>query len=90
MSEINDLSWIRLLYDVQVQKIINMNYINNNLEMKIIDNADYINNLICERNYYREQIYLFKNKIKIIEKPKTNMDMLFDSMKTFDTSYRIL
>ena len=91
IARMSEPEWLRMVYDIQTQKLIDAMIQKNTLEIK---NNYYKNKIIglqrenrrlgSDRDYHVKLLVAIQQRIS----GKTDMDMLYDSMYTFEPSYR--
>jgi hypothetical protein len=93
IARMGETAWLRMIYDIQTQKLIDAMIQKNTFEIK----NNYYKNKIVElqrenRRLGSDRVYHMKLLFEIQQQlacfVKTDMDMLHDSMLTFEPSYR--
>lgn len=93
IARMGEAAWLRMIYEIQTQKLIDAMIQKNTLEIK----NNYYKNKIIElqhenRRLGSDRVYHMKLLFAIQQQldcsGKTDMDMLHDSMLTFEPSYR--
>lgn len=93
ISRMGETEWLRMVYDIQTQNLIDAMIQKNTLEIKNNYYKNKIVELQCEnRRLGSDRVYymklLFEIQRQLACSGKTEMDMLYDSMYTFEPSYR--
>ena len=93
IARMSETEWLRMVYDIQTQKLIDAMIQKNTLEIK---NSYYKNKIIglqrenrrlgSDRVYHTKLLFAIQQQLAF--SGKTDMDMLYDSMHTFEPSYR--
>jgi hypothetical protein len=97
IARMGEAAWLRMIYEIQTQKLIDATIQKNALESK----NKYYKNRISElqrenrrlgsdRAYHMKLLFEIQQQISCFQEfsGKTDMDMLYDSMHTFEPSYR--
>jgi hypothetical protein len=93
IARMSEQEWLRMVYDIQTQKLIDATIQKNTLEIK---NNYYKNKIVglqrenrrlgSDRDYHVKLLVAIQRQLAF--SGKTNLDMLHDSMLTFEPSYR--
>lgn len=93
IARMGEAAWLRMIYEIQTQKLIDAMIQKNTLEIK---NNYYKNKIIelqhenrrlgFDRVYHAKLLFAIQQQLDC--SGKTDMDMLHDSMLTFEPSYR--
>jgi len=97
IDRMGEVAWLRMIYEIQTQKLIDAMIQKNAFEIK----NKYYKNRISElqrenrrlgsdRAYHMKLLFAIQQQLACFASisGKTDMDMLYDSMHTFEPSYR--
>ena len=92
IEKMSETEWLRMIYEIQTQKLVDMIIRMNRVEMK----NKYYKNIVselrrekarCTPTFSQKTVRITGHE-PLVKRRKTDLEMLHDSMTTFDISYR--
>lgn len=92
IEKMSETEWLRMIYEIQTQKLVDMIIRMNRVEMK----NKYYKNMVSELRrekarcnpIFPQKTFPITGHPFLVKRRKTDLEMLHDSMTTFDISYR--
>jgi hypothetical protein len=92
IEKMSETEWLRMIYEIQTQRLVDMIIRMNQAEMK----NKYYKNIVSELRrekarcnpIFSQKTFHITRQPCLMKMRKTDLEMLHDSMTTFDISYR--